>query len=277
MILFPALYTLSDGVLNIDNGEVGRANDSFGRLDMSGGTLNTNVNFWVAFQPNTKGEVDLTGGQINALQMQVGQQGDGSLSIDGSAEVNLVNALIFGNAVGAVGSFAMNSGTLNTGAIRVGDGSISSWSWTGGSISARVEASLPGETLSNNGGTLIVGGTNAVSALSVNDTDYTQGSTGIMEIEVDGTSVLSDSVNLTTGSATLDGTIDVSLFGPALISTTSFDIVTATAGGTITYGSGLVINLPGPDWSVTQAADKLTITFTTTQDPLSARSWLLYN
>jgi hypothetical protein len=134
-----------------------------------------------------------------------------------------------GNYTQTAGSTDLNGGTINGGTLSINGGLL-----TG---TGTVNADL------TNGGQVIPGGTGVAGTLTINGS-YTQTSTGALDIDLGGTTVGSQYDQLAvSGTASLGGTIDVSLingFHPALGST--FQPLTfGSSTGNFGFYNGIVL------------------------------------
>jgi len=245
--------------MNGGNVNVGIGPSANGTYLMSGGSLLVNSGTVFAVGNRAVGAVTQSGGSIyvrggsnlNAAVAQLGRNttaigGSGSYTLSGGT---LTSALLqFGNAIQTSGTPSTNtftlqgSGNLQTGTISVvnsGALATNTFNFIGGSLSANT-VSIP---LTNNGGTLrpyfgnfAAGGatelvSNPIGSMTFTGTNgYTQNSTGRLQIEIGEASndFISIGAGVDVGSAILNGTIEVSLFGgfePALGAT--FDILAA--------------------------------------------------
>ena len=174
---------------------------------------------------NLSADLDAGTGTINATG------GSGILNITGDSTINgdtfstgtlnISSAIVTLNSLSSIGTLNLSGGTLNS----AGDITINNvLDWTGGDIfitgdyyngagsvfNAKADGSLNVGTFYNNG-TLTMGGSPGTLTIVGN---YVQGSEGLLDIELGGLEqgVTYDWLNIT-GSAELDGTLDLSLFG----------------------------------------------------------------
>jgi hypothetical protein len=211
---------------------------------MSGGSLQINSANIIAVGNRGNGALNMTGGSIyvragtnNALtgllnvgRNPAGATANGNLNLSGGTIA--VATVRFGNGATSAASVNMitvaGTGRLITDSISVqaNHGGSNTFNFTGGTINAET-ISIP---LTNSGGRLApatidflggaqVGATN-ISQLPIDpigtttfvgNVGYTQGPAGILEIDIDPSR--NDRVQLTAGTATLAGTINVNLLG----------------------------------------------------------------
>ena len=142
--------------------------------------------------------------------------------------------------------------------------SLNSFNWTGGWLGALgFDASgLPGMTLTNGGGTLAPGDTNALGRMTITGNYVIEPGAAALDIDLGGTSAATvfstnagnfyDRVVVTNGSVVLNGSLivrEINGFEPTVALNTSFSIVIATnIAGTFTNLSGGRIAVAGhPD------------------------------
>ena len=271
-------FTQSGGVVNMNAGNLnlGLGTLAAGTYNMSGGSLQINSANIIAVGNRGNGNLNMTGGTVyvrsagtnsltgllNVGRNPAGATANGNLNLSGGT-IAVANVR-FGN--GATSTASVNlitvagTGRLITDSISVqaNHGGSNTFNFTGGTINAET-ISIP---LTNAGGRLApmtvdflggaqVGATN-ISQLPIdpigittflNNSGYTQGPTGILEIDIIGVGS-HDRVDIGGGanaaSADLAGTIAVNLLGgfdPALGQT--FDVLTADTITNTALATGL--------------------------------------
>ena len=256
-------YTLTGGTVNITGtGELRPGGGGAGALVMSNGTVNAK-GLVIGNNAGALGLARISGGTMNLSdRIAVGRASTGTLELSGTANVTALGNMIFGQSIGGSGSFKMTGGHLKAATITTGTlgNGISSWSWTGGTITAGTFA-LP-ITIENHGATLAPGGSSGVGTTSFVKTNYTQASA--LEINVDETGA-ADQLVIDGGAAVIGGEINIVVLNGGPTSDGQWDVIIATNGGSIDT-SGATINLPTTPraecWSiVTQDSTKLKIGF----------------
>ena len=267
---------VNQGTLNLSGGSIGGVLNNQGMLDVTTGnatvgggltmaagainvaaanTLNvggTGVD-WQAGTLAGTGTYNLTGGLAitggGARVLNGPTLNLGATTVGGSLTVQS-GALNFGGiaTIGPAATLEMTGGTL-TGALSVDVQGL--LKMNGGVLNATSVGLVPGGTLSGNGGTInaavVNGGTVSVGAspgaLTVNG-NYTQGPTGVLNVELGGTTqgVNYDLLQVN-GTASFDGTLNVSMFGGFTGAAGNvFDVITYTSRtgdfATINFPSG---------------------------------------
>jgi autotransporter-associated beta strand protein len=126
---------------------VGGNNDR-GVLNQSGGTINVSTNRITIGAGNNAsiGVASLSGGTFtSAAGAFVGENGNGTLNVSGSANVTLGNTQFAGNAVSLAGNLNLIGGTLNTGSITKGSSTATGvyrLNFNGGTLKATAAGTL---------------------------------------------------------------------------------------------------------------------------------------
>ena len=251
-------FNLNGGIFNTTGSTAGLMSGS--TFNFSGGTVSTQSASY-----NVDGAINWSGGNFDVAG-DYNLSSTGVLNITGS---NTLSAIFFNNQGTLTKSSSGTSSILlgdgffgffnNTGTVSVNNGTLSILPGTGsGSIAFSYQQAAGLTTL--NGGTLVVenmslsggqltgaGTISAVNGVTNNaviapgfspgiltiDGDYIQGSTGTLNMEMAGTAPGQfDQINVT-GTATLDGTLNITPLGAYDGSATvgdNFDLITATGG-----------------------------------------------
>lgn len=273
------------GKLNVDGGALSIANDvtlgstngGAGEINMTNGTVNFNATAWIGDGGGT-GTVNISGGTLSvkgsttisgtSASISIGKSTNGKINLSGgtlntSSGIYLGYSTISGNPsaitisetgvanvagtlrLSANAQLNISGGTLNAQAIYK-DGASSTLTFSNGTVMASEINMNPSETLSQTGGTL-VSGYNGVGALSITGS-YTLGQNATLQPT--GKTTVS-------GTATLNGTIDLSRFSSQYVGTygETYAFVTAgTLAGSPTY-TGL-----GANWTLNPASASATYT-----------------
>ncbi|BAV33203.1 outer membrane autotransporter [Sulfuricaulis limicola] len=244
-------YNLNGGTLSTGTITKGAGSST---LNIDGGTLTVgngngsvsvdNLNLGSA--ANTNGSHTLSGtGSITAVYENIGNSGVGNFTQDGGTHT-VTNTLTLAANTGSTGIYNLNDGVLRANTITVNSGGT--FNFNGGTLSVN---QFNGD-LANLGGTLAPGNSPGITNITGN---YSQSGAGTFAVEIGGIGLGQfDMLNIS-GTATLDGTLNVSLFdwGSGLFTPQvgdSFDILAAQmlSGQFSTYnlaalGNGLVWNI----------------------------------
>jgi fibronectin-binding autotransporter adhesin len=259
--------TASGQTTTVNNGmSIGRA--GAGVFTQNGGTLGT-PNLALGVIASGNGTYQLNGGSLNLLGGAINfGAGTGAFLDQGGAIVNLAG-INFGTGTGSLSvgtgqTLAVPSITdpAHTGAITVASGAtlsspspidIESLNLNGGIVttsSIQMRSGLIHGNALIHGALIQAGGTispgNSAGIVTI-DGNYTLRAAGQLQIELAGTlSGTQYDQLLITGSATLDGTLQVSLLGGfAPVSGDSFDLLTTTSGVTGTFANQQLPTLAG--------------------------------
>jgi len=232
------------------------------------------VNFNVGNAVNSNGNHALTGtGTITAVNETIGNSGTGTLTQTGGTNT-VTNTLTLAANAGSSGTYNLNGGRLNAANITVNSGGT--FNFNGGTLSV---GQFTGD-LANLGGTLAPGSSPGTTNITGN---YGQSQTGTFAVEIGGTGPGQFDVLKVSGTATLDGTLSVSLFdlGSGLFTPhlgDSFDILTADLiqGG---FSSLTLATLdPGLKWDISYLTDAIGTTdvvrLSVAAVPIPAGVWL---
>lgn len=258
-------YNLNAGTLTV-GGNVTKSSYStgIGTLSISGGTLTigggngdiyvdnfvigsisgSNVNYTFSDTGLYEGSHKIAG-TLTANNLFLGKDGTGTFTQTGGNNTISGTVTLAANA-GSAGTYNLNDGALRATTITVNSGGT--FNFNGGTLSVD---QFNGD-LANLGGTLAPGNSPGITNITGN---YSQSGAGIFDVEIGGTSLGQfDMLNIS-GTATLDGTLNVSLFdwGSGLFTPQvgdSFDILAAQilSGQFSTYnlaalGDGLAWNI----------------------------------
>ncbi len=216
-------YNLNAGTLSVGGNIVGQGHGTLsigsGTLTVGGGNGNidvgtlvlgsisgSNVNFTLSsaglYQGSNKVAATLTAGNIT-----VGQNGAATFTQNGTAvTAGTTGAVIVAANAGSSGVYTLNSGTLNAGSVTVNSGGT--FNFNGGLLSV---GAFNGN-LANNGGTLALGST-IVGTTNILG-NYSQSKTSALDITLNGTQAGEYDTLDVFGTASLDGTLNISLLDP---------------------------------------------------------------
>lgn len=158
--------TMTGGTVNAGSWlVVGRNNGSNGVLNMSGGSVNVATNNGGAFTAigsfgGSQGTLNLSGNaDFNSTQIYVGEGGTGTMTVAGSADVDMSGGLQVGRNNGSIGNFTQSGGTvdMNGGGLVLGRyaGATGTATISGGTMTATEDSVVGFEGT----GTLTVSGT----------------------------------------------------------------------------------------------------------------------
>jgi T5SS/PEP-CTERM-associated repeat protein len=240
--------TLTSSNINVDTLILGSTPGSSGSHTMSGSLDNINVsdeiigndgtgtftqtghfpvgehrvhNLYLGYNEGSEGTYDLSGmgTRLTASNEYIGYGGTGTFTQSGEVE-HTVNALYLGYDLRGSGSYDLSGGTLSAASILQGIGT-SQFNFTGG----RLEVQTFQGDLTNNGGTLAPSRSPYTTTITG---DYTQSSSGTLEIELGG--LLAGEYDLleVSGAANLDGLLTILMYDGFLPDIgNTFDILTA--------------------------------------------------
>ena len=221
-----ATYGKSGGNLTIGT-TLHVGNRATGAFWQSAGQTTVTGRVVVGDAASRTGTVDIYGGSFEALSdLVVGNNGIGYFNQSAVADSSFVKVngnLRIANAATAQGGYVLNDGELDVSNTQIGTGQISfgaggSFNFRGGKLHVRT---FSGD-LDNLAGTLAPGGSNPQSSfgLTTIDGNYTEASSNAaLELEIGGSfaGTSFDAINIHLGTATLMGTLNLSLinFVPA--------------------------------------------------------------
>lgn len=247
----------SIGTLAIGNGTltVGGGNGiiNVGNLVL-GSIPGSNVNFTLS-DTGLYQDTNKVAGALTTNNLILGKDGIGTFTQTGGSNT-VSNTITLAVNAGSAGTYNLNDGALHATTITVNSGGT--FNFNGGILSVN---QFNGD-LTNNGGTLAPGNSPGITDITGN---YIQSETGIFAVEIGGTGLGQfDMLNIS-GTATLDGTLNVSLFdwGSGLFTPQagdSFDILTAQmlSGQFSTYD--LVALGDGLAWNISYLTDAIDTT-----------------
>ena len=215
-----------------------------GTLNVTSGGTVTDVNAVLAFSTGSTGTVTVTGANSqwnNSGSLTIGDAGTGSLTVTNNATVTAGGALTVGpngtltdNATVKVGTTTPTGTATNAGTVTIGSKGtmtlLSGWTYVQTGGSTQVDGSLTVPILNLNGG--LLSGTGAIGSLAapamvMNNAgivkggdspgtlniigNYTQALNGTLLTQIAGTGPGNYGVLDISGSAALDGTLDISL------------------------------------------------------------------
>jgi hypothetical protein len=245
-------YTLADGTLT--TGQTGLWSSTI--FNQTGGTHQTG---WL--RTITRGAYNISGGHFIAGMIGVGEDAGGSVSISGSALVEVSDRIRFGQS----GQLNLTGGTLRARSIEVNTARFNVFSWTGG----RIELQNAIGPITNNGGVLAptnIAAGEPISTLAFTG-DYTQ-LAGQLEMQLAGTEkgAQYDHFQLT-GAANLGGMLTVLLasgFVPQIGD--SFELIEGAA----INGTFSSLNLPAIDpgemWQLNYGLNTVVLSLLTAGD-----------
>jgi len=193
----------SNGTYELTGGNLSTAGTAIGyqgsaAFNQTGGTFDVAGNLVMGQISGSDSSYTLSAGSLTANGMEIGHSGNSVFTQTGG--VTMVAAKL---GLGSSGSYDLQGGTLDVNVIDTGTGNFS---FTGGTLS--VDSYLG--NLVNNGGTLAPGNSPGVTTI---EGDYSQDINSSLKIELAGLLAGTEyDVLDISGSATLDGILDVSLF-----------------------------------------------------------------
>ena len=206
--------------------------------------------FTIMGQPSSPSVVDLKDGLITG----------GVLSLIDHSTANVMNRILICPAVGAIAVLDVDGTSTVNGDVDLCDG--------GGGV-IRGGGTINGD-VNNSGGVISPGGSPGILNISGS---YAQGSTGLLDIELGGTTPgLQYDVLSITGPASLAGTLRLTLVnGYVPVSGDMFTVLSSTGAMSGTFGSVIATNLP-PTFaaSVSYVGNTCVVTLTSTCDPCDA-------
>ena len=183
-------------------GGAGIGGDGTGEFNNSGTVTSTAHNASIGAQLSNSGTVSV----------QQGSLGLNSAHNSGAVTVASGASLGIGSYIQTSGSTVLNGGSINGGILSINGGALSGTGIIIGDVT--------------NGGQVIPGGLGATGLLTING-NYTQTATGSFDVDLGGTAAGSIDQLAVSGTASLDGTVDITLinsFQPALGNT--FQVLT---------------------------------------------------
>lgn len=235
-------YNMNAGVLTVGGTHTVVGRGGVGQFVQNGGTVNLRRLFVAEFAGSAGSTYTMNGGTLNLTDfMGVGRSEAGVFTQTGGT-VNEATTVFLGNG-GVPGTYNMQGGTLNTATLR--REANGAFNFTGGTLHAGT-IDFTGSTFINNGGRLSPGTSPGLTTILGN---YVQTAAGTYEIELGGYTPVTqhDQVHVT-GTATLDGWLDISLinsFQPALGD--KFNVLIADLG-IIDQGLDLRFASPANPW-----------------------------
>jgi hypothetical protein len=273
-ITFPAASTLTSGTTyNLNGGTFTTTNSNHengATMNVNGGTFNA------AGDANIDGSLNWAAGSINVGgTVTVGSSGIVTITGDNSAtQASINNAGTIIKTAGT-GTSSLNATTItNTGVIDIRTGTLD----LGGNVSQTAGAiSLNGSNITATSITLNGGSLNGVGTVTANlnnnatvnpgfspgviaiNGDYTQGSAGVLNIEIAGTADDEYDRLIVSGQASLDGTLNITPITPYTDADRAqngdtFDIITASAGFN---GDFATVNTSTTEFSFTNAIEDI--------------------
>ncbi len=219
-----------------------------GQYNLTGGTLNSSANnagfLVIGSFGGANGTLNASGGVVNApTQLYIGEGGNGSLNISGTASITVGNGMQLGVNAGGAGIVNLNGGTLQANSISKGAGS-GTFNFNGGTLKAgRDGANLFVSMTAANvkaGGAIIDTGTYSVTATQGFTHDAALGATpdgGLVKRGV-GVLQISGSHSYTGTTKIESGTLQLPTAGsPTAVAKYSFDDVRDTGNNPVTSGS----------------------------------------
>ncbi len=238
---------IGTSILNIGGGNliVGGGNGSVDVGNLVLGSISgANVNYTL-LDTGLYENTNKIAGALTTSNLTLGKDGTGTFTQNGGTNTISGTVTLAANA-GSSGTYNLNDGVLRATTITVNSGGT--FNFNGGTLSVD---QFNGD-LANLGGTLAPGNSPGVTNITGN---YSQSETGIFAVEIGGAGLGQFDILNISGTATLDGTLNVSLFdwGSGLFTPQvgdSFDILTAQmlSGQFSTYnlaalGDGLAWNI----------------------------------
>jgi T5SS/PEP-CTERM-associated repeat protein len=191
-----------------------------GTFTQSGEVEHTVNALYLGYDLRGSGSYDLSGtGYLSARNEYIGYEGTGTFTQSGGLNF-VLNDIYLGFHFGSSGSYDLSGGTLSAASILQGIGT-SQFNFTGG----RLEVQTFQGDLTNNGGTLAPSRSPYTTTITG---DYTQSSSGTLEIELGG--LLAGEYDLleVSGAANLDGLLTILMYDGFLPDIgNTFDILTA--------------------------------------------------
>jgi len=230
-----------NGIINVGNLVLGATAGSNINYTLSGTGLYENAN--------------KVAGALTTNNLILGRDGTGTFSQTGGTNTISGTVTLAANA-GSAGTYNLNDGLLNANTITINNGGT--FNFNGGTLAVN---QFNGD-LTNLGGTLAPGNSPGTTNVTGN---YSQSNAGTFAVEIGGTGIGQFDVLNISGTATLDGTLNVSLFdyGSGLFAPQAgdfFDILTAQ----ILSGQFSTLNLAaldnGLDWNINYLTDAIDTT-----------------
>ena len=208
-------YNLSGGTVNANtNVQVGGHGN--GTVTQTGGTFTANSYLSIGRFSGGKGTYAISAGTLNetnaATALIVGESGNGTLTVSGSANVTANGALQLGKNSGSTGTINLNGGTLNAVTVSRGAGT-GTLNWNGGTLAASGNSAAFLQGLTNvvvqTGGAVVNTGASAVTIALVLKHDTTLGTTSDGGLKKNGTGSLTlTGANTFTGATVINsGTV----------------------------------------------------------------------
>jgi len=192
-------YELTGGNLSTAGTVIGNRGSAV--FNQAGGTHDVANNLVMGYISGSDSSYTLSAGSLAANGMEIGHSGN-SAFIQTGGVITVATKL----GLGASGSYDLQGGALDVNVIDTAINGSGKFSFTGGTLS--VDSYLG--NLVNNGGTLAPGNSPGVTTIEGN---YSQDINSTLKIELGGMLAGSEyDVLDISGSATLDGILDVSLF-----------------------------------------------------------------
>jgi len=258
-------YNLRGGMLTV-NAPTGISNGAgTSTLNIDGGTLtvgggNGSIdvdNLYLGSAAGFTGSHILSGtGTFTASNEYIGNSGSGTFTQTGGTHT-VTSTLAIAQNAGSSGTYNLQGGLLDASIIDIVNAGTATFNFTGGTLAVDQFTG----NLVNNGGTLAPGNSPGTTNITG---DYTQMAAGIFDVEIGGllAGTEYDVLNVS-GTASLDGTLNVSLFdlGSGLFAPQagdSFDILTAEilsgSFSTLSYAALLDPNL---SWQIDYLTDAI--------------------
>lgn len=280
-------YNLNAGSLSVGGNIVGIGTSTFnignGTLTVGGGNgsinvgnfvldsiAGSNVNYTLTSTGLYQG-VNKVAGTLTTGNLVIGKDGTGTFTQTSGANMTTGTVTLAANT-GSSGTYNLIGGALHAANITVNSGG--SFNFTGGTLSV---GQFTGN-LANLGGTLAPGNSPGTTNITGN---YSQTNAGTFAVEIGGTAPGEFDVLHVSGTATLDGTLSVSLFdlGSGLFTPhqgDSFDILTADILNGQFSSLSLAALGNGLSWNISYLTDAIGTTDVVrlTAVPLPAAFWL---
>jgi fibronectin-binding autotransporter adhesin len=235
------LFTHSAGTVTVANVGIGRLSGTYGRYVMSGGSLTASSDIIIggygSANVNSGGKMEVSGGSVTAATIDVGNKGEGTLDVSGTASIYASNDLIIGSLTDNNNS---NKMTLSAGSVGVGDdlklgdadNTYGELLMTDGSLSVTGQVYV-GDHAGGTGVVTIAGGT--VDITGSGGDGLFVGYDGYGAVNIHGGNVTVDNIELGSDTSTSRGVLTIT--NGTLTTTYSFGLRIGSAGGT---GTGVL-------------------------------------
>ena len=255
----PGFGSPSSGIYNMDGGLLSITNNSPGDIIIGAGLGEDTVDKTGVF--NMRGGTVQT---VSDIYVGQGENADGTLNVEGgtiSADGNIELA----RGIDRTGTINLTGGTLAGTNLLGNDNGVFAFNWTSGTLAINGDVQLSTSGLVNNGGALNPGGLGSIGVTNFipgsDVTDYTQNATGVYQVDLNGS--LSDLATITSGTASLNGTIDVNIIGFAPFGVTAWEVFRTEDSSASIVDNGVTLNAPSLAngiFSLNVTADSVTIT-----------------